>query len=62
MSPLDSIATRLNSADGRSLREIDQEIQDELNFHLEMRTEDNIRGGMSPDACAGGRSRAVRRF
>jgi hypothetical protein len=44
-----SFAARLGNSDPRSLREIDEEIQAELNFHLECRTEENIRAGQSPD-------------
>ncbi len=47
MSGLDSIAAQRRVADPRSIREIDEEIQEELNFHLEMRTHDNLRLGMT---------------
>jgi Bacterial Ig-like domain len=48
MSGIDSISAGSNSFDGKSLGEIDREIRDELRFHLEMRTEDNLRLGMTP--------------
>jgi hypothetical protein len=44
-----SFAARLGTSDPRSLREIDGEIQAELNFHLECRAEENILAGMTPD-------------
>ena len=46
MSTLPTIVARLSAADPRSIRDIEQEIRDELEFHLEMRTEDNIRSGL----------------
>jgi hypothetical protein len=38
---------------------IDREIEDELRFHIEMRTRDNIEAGMSPEEAA---ADAMRRF
>ena len=49
----------LRSPDPRPIREIEQEITDEFEFHLEMRTLDNVRAGMSADEA---RRDAVRRF
>jgi len=45
--------------DSRPIREIEQEIVDELQFHIEMRTLDNVKAGMPPAAA---RQDAVRRF
>jgi hypothetical protein len=50
MSMLEAIAARLPAADPRSISQIDQEILDELEFHVEMRTDDNVQAGMSPTA------------
>jgi len=50
MSMLQSIAARYPAADPRSIREIDQEIVEELEFHLEMRVLDNQRQGLSLSA------------
>lgn len=47
MSMLQSMSAWLPAIDSRSIGEIEQEIQDELEFHLEMRTHDNIRLGMT---------------
>jgi Bacterial Ig-like domain len=46
MSRLRSIVAQLPIADARSIREIEEEINDELQFHLEMRTEENIQLGL----------------
>lgn len=59
MAEIESIAAQLRTADPRSIREIDEEIQAELNFHLEMRTHENIRLGMSQ---AEARAAAAERF
>jgi hypothetical protein len=45
--------------DARPMRVVDQEIRDELEFHLEMRTLDNINAGMPADEA---RQDALRRF
>ena len=45
--------------DSRPTRVVEQEILDELEFHLEMRTLDNVRAGMPADEA---RQDAVRRF
>jgi RNA polymerase sigma-70 factor (ECF subfamily) len=49
----------LKPPDSRPIREIDQEILDELQFHIDMRAMDNIKAGMAPDAA---RQDASRRF
>jgi RNA polymerase sigma-70 factor (ECF subfamily) len=49
----------LQSPDPRPVRVVEQEILDELEFHIEMRTLDNVRAGMSADDA---RQDAVRRF
>ena len=33
-------------------RQVDREIDEELRFHLERRTEENVAAGMAPDAAA----------
>jgi hypothetical protein len=53
------LAAFLRLPDPRPTSEIDQEILDELDFHIEMRTQDNIGEGMSP---ADARADALRRF
>lgn len=35
--------------DSRPMRLVEQEIRDELDFHIEMRTRDNVAAGMSPE-------------
>jgi hypothetical protein len=59
MSKLESLAARLPSADERSVADIDQEISDELDFHVQMRAEAGLRSGMSPEEA---HRRAVVRF
>jgi hypothetical protein len=59
MSKLESLAARLASADERSVAEIEQEIVDELEFHIAMRTEENVRNGSLPDDA---RRQAINRF
>jgi hypothetical protein len=54
-----SIAARFGVSNSPSLREIDDEIAAELTFHLESRTEENLRRGMSPEAA---RLAAVEQF
>jgi hypothetical protein len=46
MSMLRSLSAALPAIDARSIGDIEQEILDELDFHIEMRTLDNIRSGM----------------
>ena len=48
MSFFQSIAAHLPPVDSRSIRDIDREIDDEIEFHLAMRREESIRAGMSP--------------
>jgi hypothetical protein len=52
MTVLQSIAAHLPASDRRSTGEIDQEILDELEFHLEMRALENERNGMSAEAAS----------
>ena len=59
MSRIDSLAASLPPIDNCSIAQIDQEIRDELEFHVEMRTLENIQAGMSP---AGAREAAESRF
>jgi Big-like domain-containing protein len=59
MSKLESLAARLPSVDERSVADIDQEISDELDFHLQMRTEEGLRSGVSPEEA---RHKAAIRF
>lgn len=49
MSMLESIAAKLPAIDPRSAREIDLEILEELQFHLEMRAAQHVGAGMSAD-------------
>jgi hypothetical protein len=53
------LAAYMHAPDGRPIREIDADIVDELTFHIEMRTQDNLRTGMTPEAA---RSDALSRF
>jgi hypothetical protein len=59
MIDVKTIAARSGASDSRSLREIDDEIQAELNFHLDCRTDEFVRAGMTPDAA---RRAAAERF
>ena len=59
MSWLETLAFVPRPPDSRPIREIEQEILDELEFHLEMRTLDNVSAGMPADEA---RHDAVRRF
>jgi RNA polymerase sigma-70 factor (ECF subfamily) len=59
VSLLDAVATYLRPPDSRPMKEIDREICDELQFHVETRIEENVRAGMSPEAA---RADARRRF
>jgi hypothetical protein len=54
-----TLAAYLRLPDGRPIPEIDADIVDELNFHIEMRTEDSLRAGMTPQAA---RDDALARF
>jgi len=49
MLTLRSLTAALPAIDGRSVGEIEQEILDELEFHIVMRTVDNVRSGMQPE-------------
>jgi hypothetical protein len=59
MSWLETAGFALRPSDPRPIREIEQEIADELEFHIEMRTLDNANAGMSADEA---RQDAMRRF
>ena len=59
MAGVEHFAAWLRSADPRSVDEIQREIDDELAFHLAMRTENHVRQGMTQ---AEGRSAAAERF
>ena len=59
MSWLQTLAFVPRPPDSRPIREIEQEILDELEFHVEMRTLDNVSAGMS---AAEARQDAMRRF
>lgn len=50
MSFIESIVAHLPTVDSRSVRDVDEEIRDEIEFHLAMRKEENVRAGMSPAA------------
>ena len=50
MTFIRTLSARLPAIDSRSIGEIEQEIVDELDFHVAMRTEENIRRGMSAHA------------
>lgn len=50
MTPIRVLDACLPPIDSRSIGQIEQEIVDELDFHLAMRAEENTRHGMSPDA------------
>jgi hypothetical protein len=59
MSLINSLAGVFRMPDPRPVAEIEQEILDELDFHLEMRTRDNVAQGM-PETAA--RANALHRF
>jgi RNA polymerase sigma-70 factor (ECF subfamily) len=59
MSWLQTAAAALRPPDRRPMRVVDQEILDELQFHIEMRTLDNAGAGLAADAA---RQDALRRF
>jgi RNA polymerase sigma-70 factor (ECF subfamily) len=59
MSWLQTFAFIRRPPDARPMRVVDQEIVDELEFHLDMRTLDNVGAGMSADQA---RQDALRRF
>ena len=48
MSWLETLAFVPRPPDSRPIREIEQEILDELEFHVEMRTLDNVAPGCRP--------------
>ena len=50
MAPIRSLSARLPAIDSRPTPQIEQEIVDELDFHIAMRTEENMSRGMLPDA------------
>src|SRR4051794_24793483 len=47
MTRIRTLTAKLPSIDSRSIGEIEQEIDDELDFHIAMRTEENMRRGIS---------------
>lgn len=49
MATLSSFVGRFSAADPRSISAVEQEIREELEFHLAMRTEELVRDGMSAD-------------
>jgi hypothetical protein len=59
MAPFDSLAARLPAIDSRPISQVDQEIFDELDFHIAMRTEENMNLGMTAEAA---RSAALAQF
>lgn len=59
MSMLEELAVFLRPPDTRPTSQIEEEIFDELDFHIQMRTEDNIGAGMAPREA---RADALRRF
>ena len=59
MSFLHALTVHLRPPDARPIREIEQEILDELEFHVEMRARDNVNLGMTPDEA---RQDALSRF
>jgi hypothetical protein len=59
MAILDSLAVRLPAIDSRSISQVDQEIFDELEFHIAMRTEENMNLGMTADVA---RSASLKQF
>lgn len=59
MTLIRAVMTRLPSISSRPTSEIEQEIVDELDFHIAMRTEEHMSQGMSPDAA---RAAALEQF
>lgn len=59
MSLLRTLADSVRPPDPRPIHEIDDEILEELQFHIEMRTRDNVASGMPADSA---RQDALRRF
>jgi hypothetical protein len=59
MSWLETLAFVPRPPDSRPIREIEQEILDELQFHIDMRTLDNVNAGMPAEAA---RKDAMSRF
>jgi hypothetical protein len=50
MTFINTLSAHLPAIDSRPISQIEQEIADELDFHITMRTEENMTHGMSPDA------------
>lgn len=50
MSFIETLSACLPAIDARPIGQIEQEIVDELEFHIAMRTEENMTQGMSPEA------------
>lgn len=59
MTPWNQVAAYLRLPDPRPIGEIEEDIRAELEFHLEMRAQDNVRAGMPLDEA---RADALRRF
>jgi hypothetical protein len=59
MMRIRTISTRLPSIDSRAIGDLEQEIIDELEFHISMRADENIRCGMPPEEA---HEAALRRF
>lgn len=59
MSLKDTLSAALPVIDSRSISQVEQEIVDELDFHIAMRMEENMSQGMSPDVA---RSAALTQF
>ncbi len=59
MSFMRSLAVYARLPDPRPLDQIDEEIRDELEFHIHMRTLDGVRAGLAPDEA---RQEAMSRF
>jgi len=59
MSALRELAAYVRLPDPRPIAEIDEEIREELAFHLEMRALENVSAGMAPEEA---RRDALRRF
>jgi hypothetical protein len=59
MSWMSDIAVYLPAPDSQPIPQVEQDILDELQFHIEMRTEDNINAGMTEREA---RQDALRRF
>jgi hypothetical protein len=59
MRLLTELAAVLRLPETRPIGQVEEEIRDELDFHLAMRTEENLKQGLSPDAA---HADALRRF